>query len=310
MIVAVEIAWLFLILPVFELAHFRFFSWMYDRGRRRVTLADWYLEFIRVLKRRPAHESDFYIAFARKGLLYVSLVVPLAALSTLVDGKFSVLGLLGLVFCLGIVHLLFGFTFQSNFIPLESLNRNILRSGVIFILLASLIALPFMSQDMTLADLVSVQARPLFRRFPAFGAFVNPIAFLCACIAISLYLRNWQEDEFPSPLLFRKPLQTELFGSELIAYKVARNLEYLTLYSIVTFVFLGGPYVYSADIVWYEALGFFTLKLFFVAFLTLGIHFCLPRFEGNQIYRLMFLVLVPLEIISYPLSNMISHLYQ
>lgn len=305
MIVAIEIAWLFLVLPIFETAHFRFFNWMYGRSSRQIRLFDWYLEFIHVLKRRPAKEPEFYIAFARKGLLYVSLVVPLAGLSTFVNGDFSLLSLLGLVFCLGIVHLLMGFTFQGKFIALSSLEKTLLRQSVVLVFLVALIAIPFVNRDITIHQLMEAQAIPLLGTLPAYGVFINPVAFLCACVSISLYLKNWQEDEFPSPLLFRKPVQSELFGIEVLAYKIARNLEYILLYTIVVYVFLGGHYLRHTDIAWYYALGIFSTKLFFVAFLTLGIHFCTPRMKRNQIHRVIFLVLLPLEVASYPLSLML-----
>src|SRR2546425_5907957 len=75
--VAYEVAWLFVILPLMEATHLRFFQAMHKSAAHESRFFGWYLEFFRVLRRSPAHEAPLYIACARKGLLFGSLVLAL-----------------------------------------------------------------------------------------------------------------------------------------------------------------------------------------------------------------------------------------
>jgi NADH:ubiquinone oxidoreductase subunit H len=308
MIVAIEIAWLFFVLPSMEMVHHRLFQSLHPNAGKKNRFLDWYFEFFYVLIRRPAQDTEPYLSFARKGLLYVALVFPLVALLTFASGALSVLMVLGLMFCLGIIYLLMGFTFEKNFIALYALEKSLLRQSVVLVLFGAIFAAPFITWNSSLHDIAVAQMSPLLGSLPALGVFRNPIAFLCACVALSIHLKQWEEDEFPLPALLRKPMQSELFGIDLLSFKIARTLEHLAFYSLIAFVFLGGPYLGDLNIEPWFALGIVTAKIFFVAFVVIGIHFWTPRMQQNQLLRLIFLVLLPLELASYPLSLLLNEL--
>lgn len=304
--VVYEIAWLFVVLPLMEAAHLRFFQTMHKGTAHESRFFGWYLEFLRVLKRTPAHEAPLYIALARKGLLFGSLVLPLVGFSFFIEGSFSVLFILSVLLCFGLIDLMMGFTFNRHFISLSALEKSGVRQGLILIILTALLVSPLFDINKSIQDLVLDQTASLYGSVPRFGAFVNPLAFLCVLFATSLYLRHWDDAEFPRPDSLRKPLQSELFGIDLLSYKIARTLEHLLIYTLIVYVFLGGPHngaSLDGNISFTSILALFTVKVIFVACAVLSTYFITPRLQDRQTLRLFFLVLWPLEFVSYALSQ-------
>lgn len=305
LVVAYEIAWLFVVLPLMEATHLGFFHAMRPSSARGSRFFGWYLEFIRVLKRRPAQEVSLPIALARKGLLFTALVLPLVGFSLFINGSYSILFVLSLLLCFGLIDLLMGFTFDQHFISLSALEKSGVRQGLLLVVLTALLVSPFFTVNQTIHELVLAQMTQLSRQVPALGSFVNPIAFVCVCIGMSLYLRHWDENELPLPDSLRRPLQSELFGIDLLSYKIARGLEHLLFYTLIVFVFLGGPYLGDAGIDFVPSLVILTAKVLFVACFVLCIYYVMPRLQERQTLRLFFLVFLPLEIASLPLSHFV-----
>ncbi len=299
-----EIAWLFIVLPLLETAHLGFFQVRHTDAGRKPRFLAWYLEFLRVLKRRPAQTNPFHIKLARKGLLFTALVLPLVGFSLFIDGSFSILLVLSLLLCFGLVDLLLGFTFDRNFIALSSLEKSSVRQALILIFLVALFVSPSFSVDTSVQELVLAQMRPLTKALPAFGILANPVAFICVCMGMSLYLWHWDHNEFPKPDSIRMPLQSELFGIDLLNYKIARALEHLLFYTLIVFVFLGGPYLLDTGAGLIFSLAILTAKILLVACFVLSIYFVMPRIRESQTLRLYFLVFLPLLIVSYPLSRL------
>jgi formate hydrogenlyase subunit 4 len=299
--VAFEIAWLLLVLPAFDTVHRRIFRVLQANPTPKIRIVDWYWEFLRVLKKRPADDLEFYVALVRKGLLYTVLVLSIVTLTMFLNASYSPYLVLAIIFCLGIIRLLIGFTFEKNFIALGALDESAQRQGAVLVLLVGMMATWSVSWDISLREIVTMQMKPMVGMLPSFGIFFNPIAFICVSVALSLYLRHWEEEEFSPRAYMRKSAKHELFGIDLLAFKIARNMDHILLYSLVIFVFLGGPYLNDSEISPLTAIAIFSAKLSLVAFAVLGIRLVLPRMN-NQSLRVMFLVLLPLEIISYPLT--------
>jgi NADH:ubiquinone oxidoreductase subunit H len=307
--VAYEIAWLFVVLPLLEATHLRFFSARHPNTTRESQFFAWYLEFVRVLKRSPAQEIPIHIAFARKGLLFTAIVLPLVGFSLFISGSFSVLFVLSLLLCFGLIDLLTGFTFDRHFISLSALEKSGVRQGLILIVLTALLVSPFFDVNTTIHEMLLSQMKPLTKSVPGFLAFVNPIAFMCVCFGMSLYLRHWDDNEFPLPDSLRRPLQSELFGIDLLSYKIARGLEHLLFYTLIVFVFLGGPYLQDTGIDFIPMLAILTAKVIFVVCFVLCIYYAMPRIQERQTLRLIFLVILPLILASYPLSQFVLNYF-
>lgn len=305
--VVYEIAWLFVVLPLMEATHLRFFQAMHKSAAHESRFFGWYLEFFRVLKRTPAQEPPLYIALARKGLLFGSLVLALVGFSFFIEGSFSVLFVLSVLLCFGLIDLMLGFTFTRHFISLSALEKSGVRQGLVLIFLTALLVSPLFDINKTIQDWVLAQTAPFYGSVPLFGAFVNPIAFLCVLFAMGLYLKHWDDSEFPRPDTLRKPLQSELSGIDLLSYKIARTLEHLLIYTLIVFIFLGGTRNGSTldnNISFISMIAIFTVKILFVACTVLTIYYIMPRLQDRQALRLFFLVLWPLEFVSYPLSQL------
>lgn len=296
-----EVVWLFLVLPTFDTAHRGFFRLLQVEPAPKIRFIDWYADFFRVLQQRQAFDPPIVVVMARKGLLYASLVLSLFCFYMLADEGYSPYLVLTFMFCLGLIRLLFGFTFEKHFIGLTTLEEVALRQSVVLILALGCIATLFVDIDAPMSEILTLQSEPLIAVLPALGICLNPIAFVCACVAFSMYVRYWQTDEFPPSALLRKGAQHELFGLDLIAFRIVRNLDHLLFYSFAAFVFLGGPRWGGAEI--HEALQVivFTAKLGLVASCVFCVHAVLPRID-RQALRVVVLVLIPLEVASFPMS--------
>jgi|GEM_PF-5308968 len=304
--VVYEIAWLFVVVPFLEATHLRFFQAMHKSAAHESRFFGWYLEFFRVLRRSPAHEAPLYIALARKGLLFGALVLALVGFSFFIDGSFSVLFVLSVLLCFGLIDLMMGFTFNRHFISLSALEKSGVRQGLVLIVLTALLVSPLFDINKSIQDLMLGQTAPFYGSVPMFGAFVNPIAFLCVLFATSLYLRHWDDSEFSRPDSLRKTLQSELFGIDLLSYKIARTLEHLLIYMLIVYIFLGGTHnggSLDQNISFISMFAIFTLKVLFVACAVLCIYYIMPRLQDRQALRLFFLVFWPLEFASYPISQ-------
>lgn len=302
--------WLFLVLPVFEAIHYRFFQLAHKKSQPNFRFADWYFAFLKALKQRRAHDPSLYLSLSRKSLLYVSLVLtlfgiaalPISSLISFGSEKlfadnggqiFSPFLLLALILCIDFLFLIIGFTVEKQFVALSTVERSSTRQSALLVLALGLISIPNLELNMSLRAMVDTHP---------WGVVTNPISFVCACIAITFYLRQWQEDEYPVASVLRKTMQGQLQGVELVIFRIARSLEYLLLYAFVVVVFLGGPYLDNISIHPLLAVGIFTLKLAVLVLVILAVHAMLPRLKQSQYLRLIFLVLLPLELVSFPLS--------
>lgn len=316
--------WLFIVLPLFETIHHRFFQSAHSTSAT-FRLVDWFYAFKKALTQQAAKESRSFVSLARKGLLFVSYVLILIGISTLPlssaitwgeniyfadNGSeiFSPFLLLGLIFCAGFVHLLMGFSFDKHFIALSTIEKSATNQSAILILAIAFMTTPFVDWNTSLRELVDSQMTPVLGFLPAWGALTNPIAFICACIAMAIHLHQWQKDDYPAASVLRKSLQSELLGTELVTYRIARSLEHLLLYALIVVVFLGGPYFIDDSIYPFLALTIFTAKTFLLMFIVLGINYLLPQMQQSLSLRVIFLVLLPLEIIGYPLSLVLSEM--
>ena len=257
-----EVVWLFLVVPTFDTAHRGFFRLLQVEPAPKIRFTDWYTDFFRVLQQRQAFDPPRIVALARKGLLYASLVLSLFCFYMLAVENYSPYLILTFMFCMGIARLLFGFTFEKHFISMTALEEVAVRQSVILILALGCMATLFVDIDAPMSEILQQQTKPLISVLPALGICLNPVAFVCACVAFSMYLRYWETDEFPPSALLRKASQHELFVLDLIAFRIVRNLDHLLFYSFVAFVFLGGPKLGATPLNEIMEVIVFTAKLF------------------------------------------------
>lgn len=310
--------WLLFVLPIFESVHYRFFQLAHRKSQPTFRFADWYLAFIKALKQRRARDPSLYISLTRKGLLYAALVLTLFGIAVLpissainVNGNaifadngseiFSPFLLLALILCVDFIFLLVGFTVEKQFVAMSSVERSSTRQSALLVLALGLITIPYLGTDTSLRGLVEAQR--------VWGAVTNPISFICSCIAITFYLRQWQEDEYPIASVLRKTMQSELQGVELVVFRLARSLEYLLLYAFIVVVFLKGPYLGETSIHPLFAIALFTSKIAALVLVMLAVHSLLPRMKQSQYLRFIFLVLLPLQLVAFPVSLFLSNFF-
>lgn len=319
LLVVQTFGWLVIVLPLFETLHLRLFRSTHRRTRVPFQFSNWFLTFFKAITQRAANDQTRFISYSRKTLLFVLLIFGVMGISLLplssamiFDGRnyfadngsevFSTYLLLGLLLALGVIYLLIGFSLDKPFISLTSIEKSVARQSALLAVAFACATTPFVRFDISLRAIVELQMTPMIGALPAWGALVNPVAFICASVAVAIYVRQWQEEEFPPSSVLKKSIQGELLSIELVTYRVARSVDYLLLYSLIVIAFLGGPFLGETSLHPIFAIGIFTLKVFGFATVVLAINFFLPQVHRSQFLRVVFLVLLPMELVGYPLS--------
>jgi NADH:ubiquinone oxidoreductase subunit H len=257
------------------------------------------------------HPRATGINFFRRLLVLISLILstitlsimPLSASSFTNAGEFSLTLVLALIVLIGIFQSALGFSFQSSLTPLTALEQFFTRQSLMFAIAFACLSAPTSQHSPTLQALILRQSQVWTGNVLSWGILQNPIAFIVACVALALYTRQWFDNEVATLGALRKPVETKLNTTLLLTFKIARQLEYMSLYALLATVFLAGPCLTQYQVNPFEGFAFFFAKLFLLVMLVLGICHLLPRVRNEQAFRIGVLYLLPLVFVGVVASK-------
>jgi len=315
----VFLGWLIIILPLFTVCHQRLSSFKGITSLASLNPLEWFLKSWKILVLQSKNQIPFHTRFFIQLLILFSLLLSLTILAALPlanqfldlnnplllksSGEFSLFFILALLFLLGFIYTAIAFLLKPGLLQLTILEQFISRQSFILMIAFACLTLTFTTESKNLHHIALKQTFILIPHVPAWGIILNPIAFVIASIALAFYTRQWINSETFILGNLRKTLDAHLNGVLLLTFKIARNLEFLAIYALLVTVFLAGPFLSNAAIFPLTSLTVFTLKILLLVFFVVFLNRLLPNLPENRVFRLMLLVLLPLNIIGYVIAQ-------
>jgi NADH:ubiquinone oxidoreductase subunit H len=317
-------SWLFLIVPLFSVLHQRLLPMRCAFSFKHSNPLGWFLELWRVLGLRSSRPYFFHREFITRILILIflilcTLVIAVIPISTPWSfgqelfplhhsGEFSLYFVLSILFLIGFIYTAIGFTLKPSLLQLTSLEQFFSRQSIVIIIAFACFSLSLTSKSQNLQTIAARQTIFFLPSIPSWGILMNPLAFITASLALAFYARQWIDNEVGTPGILRNSIETQLVGTLLVTFKIARSLEFLALYAVLITMFLGGPFLMNTQIgpVW--SLIIFTLKLFGLVLFVVFLCHLLPRIREEKISRLLLLIFLPLTLAGYLLSTWVLQL--
>ncbi len=214
------------------------------------------------------------------GILYVFAMGSLSVYGTVVAGwvsqnKFSLLG---------------GLRASAQMISYE------VTMGI------SLIGLLAIYGSFEAADIISYQSK-MWGFLPAWGIFLNPLAFLLFFTSMMAETKRAPFDLPESESELVAGYLTEYSGMKFLLFWFGEFAEVVIAGAMVTLLFFGGwqlPYIDVAELPFAPIIGavVFLSKVFFFCVLQVVIRWTLPRFRYDQLMNLCWKYMLPLSILN------------
>ncbi len=314
-------SWLFLIVPIFSVLHQRLLPIRSASSFKHSNPLGWFLELWRVLGLRSRQPYFLHNHSIMRFLILISLILSTTALATMPistpwafgenmfslhhSSEFSLYFVLAILFLIGFIYTAIGFTLKPSLLQLTSLEQFVSRQSIVLVIAVACFSLSITAGSRNLQTIAIKQAHLMLPSIPSWGVFMHPVAFIIATIALAFYTRQWIDNEVATPGFLRNSLETQLVGTLLVTFKIARSLEFLALYALLVTVFLSGPFITNLSIGPAWSLGVFTLKLFALVIFVIFLSHLLPHIREEKIARLMLLVLLPITFVGYFFSTWI-----
>lgn len=278
MSVAFIFIWLLVLLPLTEAIHSYFYQQSGWHDIKRINPLRWYLDFWKLLGQRGAFFLPASVLVVRKIFIFILLSLALMGLLVLPigleKGTLDTVALafaLAFLFLMGLALLGLGFTMRQPLVKQASLDSVFIRQSMLLIVALAVFATPTPSQV-------------------HFGVFLNPIAFLCTCFALTLYIRSNYVHLTSQPSVLRSSLQGELVGTDLVSFRLFNAIECVLLDCIVVLVFLTERQ---------DTLFVLTAKIFSVELICASAHHLMPPFSTRQVIRVLYLILFGFTLLSF-----------
>ena len=308
-------SWIFLILPLFSVLHQRLLPVRSASSFKHSNPLGWFLELWRVLGLRSRQPYFFHREFTTRILILISLIVSTSVLAAMplstpwsLASEFSYVFVLAMLFLIGFIYTAIGFTLKPSLLQLTSLEQFFSRQSIVLVIAFACFSLSLTSKSQNLQIIAAEQTHFMLPQIPAWGIFMNPLAFITATISLAFYTRQWIDNEVATPGFLRNSVETQLVGTLLVTFKIARSLEFLAIYALLATVFLSGPFIMSTQISPVWSLTIFTLKIFALVLFVIFLSYLLPHIQQEKILRLMLLVLLPLTLAGHLLSTWVLQL--
>lgn len=311
--------WLLCILPIFTVIHQRYSSINVKISLKQINPLGWFLELWRVLGLRSRKQPDLKTRFLVQAILVFTIIISSIILASLPlanqypgsnsplllssNGAFSIYFVLSLLFLQGFIYTAIGFSLELGLLQLTSLEQFTARQSIILVIAFTCFTTILNGESKNLFDLALHQVNnQLGPGIPAWGGISNPIAFIIAIIALTFYTQHWLENEISITTNLRQSIDAHLTGTLLLTFKIAKSLEYLTIYALIITIFLAGPFGFTSTISPFYSLVIFSGKIIILSFGVIFMARILPHIPKHKTMRLMLLVFMPLNFVGYFIS--------
>jgi len=156
----------------------------------------------------------------------------------------------------------------------------------------------FLYGTLDLAEAVRWQARTLFGFLPAWGIFVQPLAFLLFLTAGAAETKRAPFD-LPEGEAEIVGYFVEYSGMKFGMFMMNDFIESVVLAGLATALFLGGWHFPGIDTLGLLGVAVFVAKMLLVLFLLMQIRWTLPRFRFDQLLNLGWKNLLPLSLLNF-----------
>jgi NADH-quinone oxidoreductase subunit H len=178
----------------------------------------------------------------------------------------------------------------------------------------NLVGIFMIYESVNLSRIVVEQGATIGGVLPAWGLFLQPVAFILFMVAGIAESKRAPFDLAEAESELVAGYFTEYSAMKFALFALGEFIEVIAIAAIGACVFLGGwqiPYVESTG-GWITAaqVGIFLLKIIFLVWVQLTIRWTLPRFRYDQLMRLGWKYLLPLSLLNILATGVVLYMVQ